>query len=265
MSVAFRTAIATAAIVSAAFPAVGQDRQASGTANSTVSGVVSERGTHQPIQGAAVQLIAGSDTEALMRLSDESGRFTIPRVPAGRCQLRIERIGYETVEDSVEFPANSEVQLRVELVTRAVQLEPLVVVASRPLDARIPGWDRRRRLGLGRYITRKEIERSKAPLASEVLRQVPSVQLIPKGPHGNDVLIRGCRPLLFVDGMGIDGVNGGFALDEILGTDQVEAIEVYTAGHIPPEFGFGRNPCGAVVVWTRRPDVGAGKGRRQMG
>lgn len=62
--------------------------------------------------------------------------------------------------------------------------------------------------------------------------------------------------MLILDGMRIGCIGGRFALDELVGPDGVEAMEVYPAGHIPPEFGFGSNSCGAVVVWTRRPEVG---------
>jgi hypothetical protein len=84
------------------------------------------------------------------------------------------------------------------------------VVTDRQLRPDIPGWDRRRRQDLGTFITREEIEQSRALVASEVLRRVPSVQLIPRGGGllGNDVLIRGCRPLLIVDGAPIAGTRG---------------------------------------------------------
>ncbi len=221
-----------------------------------VFGIVAERGTSNPIQAAAVRLIPGGDATALERLTDAAGRFSIRSVPAGRYRLRVERFGYETVEQAIELRTDSDV--RVELVVEAVELEPLLVVTDRQLRPDIPGWDRRRRQDLGTFISRESIDQSRTLLASEVLRRVPSVQLIPRGGGllGNDVLIRGCRPTLIVNGAPIEGTRGSFALDELFGSEGVEAMEVYTASNIPPEFGFGRNPCGAVVVWTRRPELG---------
>jgi hypothetical protein len=245
--------VVAAGLAAVPLTTAGQEREAAREPSVAVFGMVAERGTSNPIQAAAVRLIPARDAPALERLTDASGRFSIPSVPAGRYRVRVERFGYKTVEQAVELRTDSDV--RVELVVEAVELEPLLVVTDRQLRPDIPGWDRRRRQDLGTFITREEIEQSRTLVASEVLRRVPSVRLIPRGGGllGNDVLIRGCRPLLIVDGAPIAGTRGGFALDELFGSEGVEALEVYTASNIPPEFGFGRNACGAVVVWTRRP------------
>ena len=244
-----------AALAAVPLAATGQERERSQSPTVVVFGIVVERGTGRPIQAVAVRLIPGAGADALERLTDESGRFSLPRVPAGRYRLRVERFGYGTVEDTIELRTDSDV--RVELVVEAVELEPLLVVTNAQLRPDIPGWDRRRRLDLGTFITREEIEQSRALMASDVLRRVAGVQLIARGGGllGNDVLIRGCRPMLIVDGMPIASTSGGFALDELFGSDGVEAMEVYTGANIPPEFGFGRNACGAVVVWTRRSEL----------
>jgi hypothetical protein len=47
-------------------------------------------------------------------------------------------------------------------------------------------------------------------------------------------------------------------MDHILPTIDLEAVEVYHASSLPVE--FGSNPCGAIVVWTRRGEPGVGDG-----
>jgi hypothetical protein len=74
-----------------------------------------------------------------------------------------------------------------------------------------------------------------------------------RGTSGATVFVRGktCIPQVFVDGR-------LYRLDPILGFDEpfgsdLCAIEVYTGpASVPGEFAYGSDPCGAVVVWTKR-------------
>jgi hypothetical protein len=62
------------------------------------------------------------------------------------------------------------------------------------------------------------------------------------------VRFRGCQPLVWVDAVR----NVGDELDAAIALGDVEAMEVYVApGMVPAQFRDMRQPCGAVVVWTR--------------
>ena len=81
-------------------------------ATGTVTGVVtSDAGT--PLSGVSVS-VSGQGT-----LSDEAGRFTIERVPAGQHTLRATLIGYEQHTEAVAVTAGQVVTVDVELTDEA--------------------------------------------------------------------------------------------------------------------------------------------------
>jgi hypothetical protein len=117
-----RVVVVAAGLATVPLTTAGQERDAARDPMVAVFGIVAERGTGNPIQAAAVRLISAGNEQALERLTDASGRFSIPSVPAGRYRLRVERFGYKTVEQAIELRTDSDV--RVELVVEAVELEP---------------------------------------------------------------------------------------------------------------------------------------------
>ena len=59
---------------------------------------------------------------------------------------------------------------------------------------------------------------------------------------------RGCTPMYFFEGFPIEPLDVWG-----ISPDMLEAVEVYSAPTIPPEFWWlGRMPCGAVAYWMRR-------------
>lgn len=95
--------------------------------------------------------------------SDETGAFVLQGVEPGRHAIRIERLGYAPLEDSVRVEAGYVTSVTAELAREAVALEPLFVsVVRNPRLDRVGFYERKtlgERLGLGHYITREDIER----------------------------------------------------------------------------------------------------------
>jgi hypothetical protein len=115
-------------------------------------------------------------------------------------------------------------------------------------------WDRRSR-GFGNFVTRDEIEKRDPHDFVDIVRMVPSVQVLTK--NGRKVLrlgrgsTRDCPPQYWVDGLRIESASP----DEFVPQD-VEAVEVYSGpATIPPQFiaRFNSYTCGAIVIWTRIP------------
>lgn len=61
----------------------------------TVSGVISDRATRQPVAGAVVIV----DT-VLTATTDASGKFTIAKVPAGTLDFTVKATGYKIVSST---------------------------------------------------------------------------------------------------------------------------------------------------------------------
>ena len=69
----------------------------------SITGSVSDQQTKQPIPSANVVVLGVS----LGASTDESGRFTIPMVPAGTYHIQVSVLGYKRAEDSVTVHAGS--------------------------------------------------------------------------------------------------------------------------------------------------------------
>lgn len=78
-----------ALVAAIAAPAVASAQQ-----SGTVGGQVVEGGTRQPVTGARVEAIAmPSRRVAAAATTNDDGRFTLPRLPAGAYSLIVTRIG----------------------------------------------------------------------------------------------------------------------------------------------------------------------------
>ena len=66
----------------------------------------------------------------------------------------------------------------------------------------------------------------------------------------NAVLLRGCEPAVFIDGVRIRG--GAATIDELVSPLDIAGIEIYRGpADVPVEFGGPGTNCGAIVIWTR--------------
>lgn len=106
------------------------------TAGSTISGVLTDSLTREPIAYASVALLQQGTTKALAgSLTDGSGRFSIPGVAAGRYQLVFSFIGYETktIRQLTVAAGSPEVAVgTVKLKQTTTQLQEVNVQTLRP-------------------------------------------------------------------------------------------------------------------------------------
>jgi len=107
---------------------------------------------------------------------------------------------------------------------------------------------RRRAGGMGYFLDEARLAAMRPALASEALRTVPGVVLRPTRRLVNEVRIRGCAPLVWIDGQRATGAE----LDDLVHGSNVAAMEVYvTMVGVPPQFADRSATCGTVLVWTR--------------
>jgi hypothetical protein len=114
------------AAAAAASPATAQEPPAA------VQGTVVARETRLPIAGAIVDL-----TDIGGAITDDAGRFRFDRVPAGRYELTVTMLGYET--QVLDLPVIADTTLVVEMDVLPVALDPIDVrtfsLRGRVLDA----------------------------------------------------------------------------------------------------------------------------------
>ena len=149
---------------------------------------------------------------------------------------------------------------------RAPTRLPLTTVeASEPSRAfLLTDFERRRKRGRGTFFTREELESRGWPGLIELLRGEPGVDMNAgkfRGASGASLNPekRPCRPVLVLDGLRMTRSDDPpltlrHALESIAGSD-MSAVELYRGlTALPAGIGGLDARCGAILVWTKRPD-----------
>jgi hypothetical protein len=220
----------------------------------TLLGVVVDSATRATLSGAEVSALALRQVVQ----TDERGRFTLTKVPAGEVELSIRRVGYEPQRETIIGTGGSRDSVLIVLVARpAVLSEVAVSAVGRHHREGIDGFYARRARGIGAFVTREDLESRHARVPTDALN-LPGVALVPTR-FGTAVrfttgasLRRNCAPTLWVDGQRAPNME----LDEIP-VDDIEGIELYHGASVTPgQFWQGNTTsttCGTIVVWSRTP------------
>lgn len=189
--------------------------------------------------------------------TDSVGKFTLALMPPGQYDLVLRRVSYAPMVFVIAVSAGDTTEAEVKM-NSAPQPMSTVLVEERPERRReLDGFESRRRLGVGHFITRGQIEQRDPHLLSDMVRLIPGATFLPAG-MGRSVLrfsraqgSRDCPPTYFVDGILVTGYN----LDDMSVSD-VEAVELYSGlSGLPAQFAKTRSTinCGTVAIWTRIP------------
>lgn len=251
------TVITLALLALAAGPSLyAQDAEAEPDEGIQIVGVVQDLSSGTIIPAASIEL--NPITQGLspfQTLSNEEGRFQFEHVPPGEYTLEVQALGYHEMVEPVEVGEEGPVEVRIEIVPQALELEPVVVTAlQRGYLDRAGFYDRQRR-GSGTHLTRDEFLARASFQVSDVFRSIPGARVVQRPGPGQsaDVAFRGgCVPDLFVDG--IQTVQGT-SVDDVLALQDVEAMEVYRGPGAAPS-QYSRGTCGSILIWTREPGGG---------
>jgi hypothetical protein len=202
-----------------------------------------------------LSLLTTDSVQVTQTRTDRRGAFVLPAVPPGSYRLRAERAGFmPAVAPATQLKAGDTLQVQVVLSRRAVVLNPMVVQARRrgrrtPLD---DYYHRLDQLPWGRFVTLEEIERRHAVRTTDLLRTVPGVQLVAaRRSTGSHVLLRGCAPVIVLDG-NVVPLMSGMTIDDFVKPSELEGIEVYGNAFEAPTEYIPPGACSAVLLWTRR-------------
>lgn len=241
-------ALASVSVLHAQSGAHLSARLASASSGFAVSGTVSD----QDGNAIADAEVAVLDHDAVMRgvRSDTTGHFSFAGLPNSDLTLRVRRFGYAPREIAVRIPAHaSATTVVVTLDPMAAEVEGMAVNDTvQDLDDRLRAFKARRATNdFAHFIDRDAIAQRRPQFISEMLRTVPGVTISPSR-LGYNVNIRGCAPLVWVDGVRIPGVQ----LDEVARPADIAGLEIYSSfAGIPAQYFDRSATCGTILVWTR--------------
>ncbi len=217
-----------------------------------VARAVTGDGGEQPLANARVS-VWGSGLEVR---SAGDGRFALNGLPTGSYIMETVAIGYQPSRTIVELRPHAPLQVSTRM-ERLLTLDTVQVRAmrTRALGPRMVAFEQRRRRGLGKFLGPDELDKQFVSQTSDFFRMIPGVRVV-SGMGGDQVLLRGdsrgyCRPLYFVDGMRLIGIEGQTSISSYVSALDIQAIEVYVSNiTAPPEFSSGFTTCGSIVIWT---------------
>jgi hypothetical protein len=202
-----------------------------------------------PLSRAEVWLIA---TSTLRTISNDSGHFELPGLPPGAVTLGVRRLGYESATFSAMLKPGKTHRATFPLTPSAQSLAEVKVQDT--ASTWLAVFDEHRSMHRGSFITRRDFENQNLRIATDILRRVPGVQIVPTRTGTSVQMTRGagarrCIPQLYVHETPYSGNFDDFTPDDI------EALEVYVGiSEIPPDLiTMGRPICAAIVIWTREP------------
>lgn len=203
----------------------------------------------QPLHGAEVMLLVGDEVRYAAR-TDTGGRFAFAQLEHRAFSLRVRRLGYQPRTTTAQSqPVGLARHVELSLAPMPTELaEVLVIGRMNETGGRLREfYQHRAQSRFGHFFDRDEIAAKHPRHLSDLMRFVPGARLQP-GRIGSVVRVRGCRPLLWIDGVRVPGAE----LDEVVNVHDVEAVEVYNSfAGIPAQYVDRATNCGAVVVWMK--------------
>ena len=244
-----RALSASALAISLGYDAVGiAGAQTPASATAKIVGKVTDT-TGVPLSRAEVWLVSVSDLRAI---ADDSGHFELAGLPSGPVTFGVRRLGFESATFSAVLKPGKIHRVAFPLTPSA---QPLAQVKVQDTASTwLAQFEEHRSMHRGTFITRKDFADQNLRIATDILRRVPGVQIVPTRSGTTIVMARGagtrrCTPQLYVHQTPYSGNFDDFTPDDI------EALEVYVGiSEIPPDLiTLGRPICAAIVIWTREP------------
>jgi Carboxypeptidase regulatory-like domain/TonB-dependent Receptor Plug Domain len=223
----------------------GQEVITTGPAGPTLSGVVKDL-AGVPVGDVEVGVFRGERLQQFVT-TEADGTFLLSGFSPGVVPLRFRRLGYAIQFMDVDTRTPAATSLQITLKAVASQLDEVTIAAN---DRRLNEFYNRKeqRGSFARFLDHSEILRLGPRNSSDLFRTMPGV-VISSSTGGNIMRIRGCQPMVWVDGQRVPGAE----LDEVIRPNEIAGIEFYPSNAgIPAQFTErGNRLCGSVLVWTR--------------
>lgn len=214
--------------------------------NAVLTGIVLDP-TGMPLSRARVS-VAGDTTATL---SDAEGRFTLNNLRSGTRTVAVRRLGFQPAEAAVTLHSRAPTHVTVKLGEFVAVLDTVRINAKSEQTLDRVGFNRRKQIGTGYYMTPDEISKRVGEDLVSLLSMAPMLR---RANDGGKTVIAG-RPrggdfecvTYVVDG---DPWNGG-GIEDFIRSDDIAAIEVYSSSFVPAQFRRATQDCETVVIWTK--------------
>lgn len=214
-------------------------------------GLVRVEGSREPIADAEIMIAQTGPVTT----SDARGLFRLDSVAPGERRLIVRKIGFAPLDAVWSFAPGDSI-IRIIELSKIQTLDTLVTVEKQLRDPEMDDFAMHKKLGLGHFYMRDEIDRSGGRI-SNLLATTNGVQI--RYGLGTAAYVGSSR--------GPKSIGGGCLADVYLDAvkqpppfdvntihpDQIEAIEYYAgAAQTPAKYMRLGISCGVLVIHTRR-------------
>lgn len=223
-----------------------------------IDGVVTDSAL-TPIEGAEIGILR----TPLKITTNAQGRFRITDVQLGTYILMLRRFGFSPVASVVSVTAGDTTKVMYSLQKLVAGRLDTVRVTERRESRSMVDFERRRRLGVGRFMTAADIEKRGSIDVGTLLRSFNEIAVVRDDNNGVTSLQsrRDQGNMIKAQGAGacatqviVDNIPMPHSVDvELLPRPrEIAGLEVYggPAG-APSEFGGADRACGMVLIWTK--------------
>ena len=237
----------------------------------TVTGMVTDA-SGRPVGSVQVHL-AGT---GLGTLSRDNGRYIILNVPAGEYQLRAERIGYGTMEVTINVAGGGTVEQNFAIEAQALGLDEIVVTGT-------AGAARRREVGnsISQLDVAQEVVGPPTNVDALLQARIPGMSITQSSAssgggamirlRGNVSMTQSNQPLIYIDGVRVR--SEGFAKNvppigysgrsnndvssplNSINPQDIERVEVIKGAAATTLYGTEAS-AGVIQIFTKRGSVG---------
>jgi hypothetical protein len=188
--------------------------------------------------------------------TSEEGRFRITDVAPGPYVVVVRKLGFQPLAAIVHVAANDTARLTFSLQRLAVGLDT-VRITETARSGKMEEFERRRKSGLGYYITTQDIARWHSYDLGNVLRRFPGISIKRNTDTGvMNVetarwmgMLSSCPMRTVVDGV---PMPTGMGIDMLPPLADIAGVEIHKSlAGVPLQYSIGGAPCGAVLIWTK--------------
>ena len=211
-----------------------------------IVGIVTNAGG-VPVPGARVSVQGSASTTS----TGPDGKFTLTGVLPGTQSVLVRRVGYGPVQMPIDVTALATNRMTVRLGAYTPLLSSVDVKAKAdPLSS--TGFERRRKMGMGKYMDLDDINKIHPTYTSDLLRRIPGIYVNGSGSSANITTTRGNGCVNFLIDNNNVASDAGQSIDELMNSQDVAAIEFYNPVDVPMELSTGANSgCALLVIWTK--------------
>ena len=201
-----------------------------------------------PIPAVEVSIIKPLGTGRRV-LTAKDGHFIMAGLPDGVVLVRFRRLGYEVREVEIRMSGEKRTSMDVVLKPVPEELDSMTVRAEEQ-DALREFYEHKAMRGsYAKFYTAEDIRKRGALYPSDMFRNIPGVTLAASSFTGATVRIRGCQPMLWIDGQRVPNSE----LDDVVSPTDIAGLEFYSSMAGTPAQYMDRTTraCGTIVVWTK--------------